>query len=95
MSTNFKREFVIELHKKGKNTQQILNEGKSLNLNKMFDKRTVDHYNETNLIKDRKHAGRPHSIRRLSLIRSLRGKIHRNPKRSMNKLAKEVKISKT
>ena len=36
MSTNFKREFVIELHKKGKNTRQILDEGKLLRLNKML-----------------------------------------------------------
>ena len=69
MSTNFKIEFVIELHKKGKNIRQILDEGKSLNLNKMFFKRTVDRYNETNSIKDGKRAVPPHSVRRLSLIK--------------------------
>ena len=61
----------------------------------MFVKGTVDRCNETNLIKDRKHAGRPRSIRRLSLIKNVREKILRNPKRSMNKLTKEVKISRT
>ena len=78
MSTNFKREFVLELHKKGKNTRQILDKRKSLNLNKMFVKRTVDHYNEINLIKNRKRASRLRSIRRLSLIKSAREKIRRN-----------------
>ena len=80
MSANFKREFVIELHKKGKNTRQILDEGKSLNLNKMFVKRTLDRYNETNSIKDRKRAGRPRSISRLSLIKSVREKIRKSKK---------------
>ena len=94
MNTNFKKEFVIKLHKKSKSTQQILDKGKSLN-NKMFVKRTVDCYNEINSIKDRKHAGQPSSIRRLSLIKNAREKIHRNPKRLMNKLAKEAKISRT
>ena len=55
----------------------------------------MDHYNETNLIEDRKHAGRPCSIRRLSLIKSVREKICRNPKRLMNKVVKEAKISRT
>ena len=94
MSTNSKREFVIELYKKGKNTRQILDEGKSLNLNKMFVKRTVDRYNKTNSIKDRKRAGRPRSIRRLSLIKSVREKIRRNPNTFKNTFKRNLCFNK-
>ena len=95
MSLQFKREFVVELYKKNKNTRQILEAGKEFNLNKMFIKRTLDRYRDTKSIKDRKRSGRPASIRSPKLIKSVREKIRRNPKRSINKLAKEHKISRT
>ena len=41
MKTNFKREFMIEQHRKKKTRSEILKMGKDLNLNAMFIKRTL------------------------------------------------------
>ena len=63
MKTIFKREFVIEQHRKKKTRSEILKMGKDLNLNAMFIKRTLDRYAETKDVNDRPRQGRPRSQR--------------------------------
>ena len=59
MKIIFKREFVIEQHRKKKTRREILKMGKDLNLNAMFIKRTLDRYAETKDVNDRPRQGRP------------------------------------
>ena len=78
MKTIFKREFVVEQHRKKKTRSEILKMGKDLNLNAMFIKRTLDRYAETKDVNERLQQGRPRSQR---------------TKRSIRQLAKEHYIS--
>jgi len=93
MSIVLKRKFIIEHHKKGLQPSEIFKLGKTLNINLMLIKRTVDRYQETSSIEDRARSGRPRTSRTSKLIKNVREKIRRNPKRSMRKMAKEAKTS--
>ena len=63
MKTIFKREFVIEQHRKKKTRSEILKMEKDLNLNAMFIKRTLDCYAETKDVNDCPRQGQPWSQR--------------------------------
>ena len=93
MTTIVKRKFVIEQHSLNKMRSEILKMGKHLNLNAMFIKRTLDRYSETRDVQDRPRQGRPRSQRTHKLIKAVREKIRRNPRRSIRKLAKEHQTS--
>ena len=93
MSILVKRKFVVEQYENKKTRSDILRMGKHLNLNAMFIKRTLDRYEDTKGINDRSRSGRPRSQRTPKLVKAVREKIRRNPKRSMRKLAKEYQTS--
>ena len=93
MSVKWKRELVLDYHKKGMHPNEIFKAAKSVNLNRMFIKRTIDRFEETFSIEDRARPGRPRSSRTTKLINLVRAKIRRNPRRSMRKMAKEAKTS--
>ena len=93
MSILMKRKFVVEQYENKKTRSDILRMGKHLNLNAMFMKRTLDRYEDTKGINDRSRSGRPRSQRTPKLVKAVREKIRRNPKRSMRKLAKEYQTS--
>lgn len=95
MTTIVKRMFVIEQHLMRRTRSEILKMGKHLNMNAMFIKRTLDRYAETRDVQDRPRTGRPRSQRTKKLIKAVREKIRRNPRRSIRKLAKEHHISVT
>ena len=93
MKTIFKREFVIEQHRKKKTRSEILKMGKNLNLNAMFIKKILDRYPEAKDVNDRPRQGRPRSQRTKKLIKAVSEKIRRNPKSSIRQLAKEHNTS--
>ena len=55
--------------------------------------RTLKHYEETRDTQNRLGQGRPRTVRTPKLVNSIREKIRRNPKRSIQSLAKESNIS--
>lgn len=93
MSVELKRKFIIELHEKGLRPPEIYKSGKNLKINRMFIKRTIDRYLETSSIKDRQRSGRPRTSRTPKLIKNVREKIRRNPRRSMRQMAREAQTS--
>ena len=55
--------------------------GKSFNLNRILIKRTLDRYAEAKGVQDRAQQGRPRSQRTQKLIKGVREKICRNPRK--------------
>ena len=88
-----KRAFVVDQFSKGKTRSQILHAGKEMKLNRMFIKRTLDRFQETQSTEDRPRPGRPKSCRTPVAIKKIRDKIRRNPRQSMRKMAKEQGMS--
>lgn len=93
MSVVLKRKFILEHHEKGMTPPEIFKLGKKLEINRMLIKRTIDRYQETSSIEDKPRSGRPRTSRTPKLIKNVREKIRRNPRRSMRKLAKEAQTS--
>ncbi|XP_014788625.1 uncharacterized protein LOC106882455 [Octopus bimaculoides] len=93
MSVEWKRKFIIEQHEKGMCPPEIFKLGKNLKINRMLIKRTIDRYQETSSIKDRQRSGHPRTSRTPKLIKNVREKIRRNPRRSMRRMAKEEQTS--
>ena len=91
MKTIFKREFVIEQHRKKKTRREILKVGKDLNLNAMFIKRTLDRYAETKDVNDRPRQGRPRSQRTKRSIRQL-AKEHNTSVATMHTVCKKFSV---
>jgi len=85
-----KRTAIVQLFKAGNSRQDI---SKSLKVNRMLVWRTLKRYEETGGIQNRPGQGRPRTARTPKLVRSTREKIRRNPKRSIQKLAKESNVS--
>ena len=87
------RSAVIELFKNGKSQKEIL---KLLNLHnsrRKFVYRTIHRYKVTGCVVDRARSGRPRSVTTPALRKVVRERIRRNPRRSMRKMAKDLKIS--
>jgi len=93
MSIVLKRKFIIEHHEKGMLPPEIFKLGKKLKINRMMIKRTIDRYRETKSIEDRPRSGRPRTARTRKLLKNVREKIRRNPRRSMRKMAKDAQTS--
>ncbi|KAI6651207.1 hypothetical protein LOD99_5354 [Oopsacas minuta] len=60
---------------------------------KAFIYRTIKRYNETGDTNDEPRSGCPCSVRTAALKRRMRGRIRRNPRLSMRKMAKELKVT--
>ena len=86
------RSAIIFLHKKGKSNVEIAKDLK-ISPNKVW--RTVKRYQETGRVSDRPRSGRPRTKRTPNMIKSVREKIRRNPRRSMRKMALEANMGKT
>ena len=85
-----KRTAIVELFKAGNSKQDI---SMSLKVNRMLVWRTVKRYEETGDVQNRPGQGRPRTVRTPKLINSTREKIRRNPKRTIQKLAKQSNVS--
>ena len=91
MSSVFdKRTAIVELFKAGNYRQDI---SKSLKVNRMLVWKTLKRYDETADIQNRPLQSRPRTARTTKLVKSTREKIRRNPKRSIQNLAKESNVS--
>ena len=64
-----------------------------MKISRMKIRRTIDRYKEAMLIEDRPRSGRPRTTRTRKLLKNVKEKIRRNPRRLMRKMAKEAEIS--
>ena len=85
-----KRTAIVELFKAGNSRKDIC---KSLKVNRMLVWRTLKRFEENGDIQNRPGQGRPQTARTPKLVKSIREKIRRNPKRSIQNLAKESRVS--
>lgn len=88
-----RRGAVIALHRSGKSTGAILNLLSSEGASRRFINRTINRYVETGGIRDRPRSGRPRSKRTPKLKKAVRMRLMRNPARSANSMAQELKVS--
>ena len=85
-----KRTIIVELNKAGNSKQNIY---KSRKVNRILVWMTLKCYDETGDIQNRPGQGRPITARTPKLVKFTREKIRRNPKRSIQNLAKELNVS--
>ena len=85
-----KRIAIVELFKARNSKKEIC---KDLKVNKMLVWRTLKRYKESGNVQNRPGQGRPRSARTSKLIKAIREKVRRNPKRSIRKTAKEANVS--
>ncbi|KAA5753606.1 helix-turn-helix domain-containing protein, partial [Klebsiella pneumoniae] len=78
---------VIALHRCGYAPIQIFNILKNLNITKRFVYRTIKRYNEDSSVDDRSRSGRPRSVRTPAVIKAVKARNQRNPKRKQKLLA--------
>ena len=79
-----------ELFKAGKSHKEIC---KKLKVNRMLVQRTLKRYKESGNVQNRPGQGCPQSARTTKLVKATREKVRRNPKRSIQEMAKEAKVS--
>lgn len=89
----FKRNSVIALYLAGKSQAAIVRQLKHLEVNKMFVYRTINRYNDTGSIAKRHGGGHKKTATSPEMIRKVKARLERNPRRSGNQMAKELKIS--
>ncbi|XP_015440317.1 PREDICTED: uncharacterized protein LOC107195062 [Dufourea novaeangliae] len=90
---DLKRNSVIAAYLAGKSVPTIVRELQHLNVNKMFAHRTINRYNDTGSVKKRYGGGRKKTATNAEIVRKVKKRIERNPKRSANKMAKELNVS--
>lgn len=88
-----KRELIITLFKKNKKPKDILKSLKVHGINRKLIYRTIKRFKETGSTKIQPKSGRKRTIRSPELVKKVRERIRRNPAQSMNKVAKDLKIS--
>ncbi|RVE52367.1 hypothetical protein evm_003005 [Chilo suppressalis] len=86
---------VIALHRCGYAPILIFDILKSLNITKRFVYRTIKRYNEDSSIDDRSRSCRPRSVRTPAVIKAVKARIQRNPKRKQKQLALQMGLSRT
>lgn len=90
---DFKRNSVIALYLAGKSQPAIVNELKHLKVNKMFVYRTITRYNGTGSVAKRYGGGPKKTATSPEMVRKVKARLERNPRRSGRQMAKELKIS--
>uniref|UniRef100_A0A6P4F0R8 Uncharacterized protein LOC108045962 n=1 Tax=Drosophila rhopaloa TaxID=1041015 RepID=A0A6P4F0R8_DRORH len=90
---DFKRNSVIALHLAGKSQPSIVRELKLLKVNKVFVYRTITRYNDTGSIAKRHGGGHQKTATSREMVQKVKKRLERNPRRSANQMAKELKIS--
>ena len=87
------RAAIIELFRNGNTTAQIL---KALNIpmkRRNFVYRTINRFRETGSLSDKPRSGRPVTATTREMKSAVRSRVWRNPRRSVRKMALELKIS--
>lgn len=89
----FKRNSVIALHLAGKPQVAIVRALQHLNVNKSFVSRTIARYRDTGSIAKRHGGGRKKTATSSEMVRKVKKRIERNPRRSGRQMARELHIS--
>ena len=87
------RSTIVQLFKQGKKPGAIL---KILNMPKTrrkFVYRTIKRFQDTNSVKDKPRSGRPVSVTKTKMKKVVWSRILRNPRRSIRKMAAQLKMS--
>ena len=87
------REAIVALHTNGNSNREIVQELQMHTVSYKTVYNTVKRFQETGQTSDRPRKGCPRSVRNSERIKRVRGKVCRNPARSMRKLAKEEGVS--
>ena len=85
-----KRIAILELFKAGKSHKEIC---KDLKVNRMLVWRTLKRYKESGNAQNQPGQGRPQTARTTKLVNATREKVRRNPKKSIQEMAKGAKVS--
>ena len=83
------RERIVALHLAGRYTKEIV---QSLNVSRKLVWLTLRRFKVTGRTVDLPKIGRPRNARTPELIKQVKRKIKRNPRRSMRKMAREAKV---
>ena len=84
---------IIKLFKAGRIHAEIMKSLRFPGSRRKFVYRTIRRYKETGGAVDRARSGRPRTVRTPQLKKVMRERIRRNPRRSMRKMALDLKIS--
>ena len=87
------RSAIIELFVKGNNPGEILKLLKMPKQGRKLIYRTIQRYKKTGGVKDMPRSGRPKSVTTPRLKKVVMDRIRRNPRRSLRKMAVELKVS--
>ena len=90
---DLKRNSVIALHLAGKSQVAIVRQLQHLNVNRKLVYRTIKRYNDTGSIEIRYGGGPKKTATSPEMIRKVKARIERNPRRSGRKMAAELNIS--
>lgn len=90
---DFKRNSVIALYLAGKSQTAIVNQLKHLKVNRTFVYRTINRYNDTGSIAKRYGGGPKKTATSPEMVRKVKKRLERNPRRSGRQMAKELNIS--
>src|SRR6266436_903807 len=89
-----RRAAIIFHQKNGLKISEIFKLLQDPNINYNFVKSTIKRFTETSSIKDKSRSGRPRSKRTPKMLKALKARIRRNPKRTQKKLSLQMKVSK-
>lgn len=87
-----KREAIIQLHCAGRTNSEII---KLLKVAKSTVYHVVNRFKELGTSEDRPRSGRPRTARTKKVIKAVRERVRRNPKRSARQMAKDMNVSVT
>ncbi|XP_026476402.1 uncharacterized protein LOC113382056 [Ctenocephalides felis] len=90
---DFKLNSVITLHLAGKSQPAIVRGLKHFKVNKVFVYRTITGYNETGSIAKRHGGGHQKPATSHEMVKQVRKRLERNPRRSANQMANKLNIS--
>lgn len=82
---------ILKKHLNGDRPCAIFKALKHLNINRDFVYKTIKRYNETGTIDYKKRTGRKRTVRTAALLKVVRERVRRDSRRSIRKLAKDLK----
>lgn len=89
----FRRDSVIALYLGGKSQVAIVRALQHLNVNKSFVSRTIARYRDIGSVAPRPKSGRKRTATSPEMVRKVKKRIERNPRRSGRQMARELNIS--
>lgn len=87
------RAAILHHHVRGLRPCEIFKALKNLNVKRRTIYDVVKRYTETGSTNDKKRSGRPRSARTPAMVKALKARIRRNPRRTQKKLALQMKVS--